>query len=91
MIMDPIQKAKTNDPNEDGTRMAHEMASGLGIPAGTSMWEYPKKPLGKPQGAKGQGKGQARPTRSHQSRARGHVRGHTPRKQKSPDFSGSWD
>lgn len=41
------QQFKDNDPSEDGQRMMQQATTGLGIPAGTSMMVWPKKPLGK--------------------------------------------
>lgn len=86
-----LQKAKNNDPNEDGSRMAREVHQGLGVPHGTSVMQWPRKPLGKPEGGKGPGKATQGKAPSRQGKMRGHVRGHSARKAKAPNYSGSWD
>jgi hypothetical protein len=38
------------NPDAEPKPMLPVVATALGIPAGTSLWEWPRKPLGKPTG-----------------------------------------
>lgn len=66
-----MDQHKDHSPEDDGKHMMKQVYDGLGIPPGTSMWEFPRKPLGKGAG-KGGTKG-GKP--SGKSSAKGHSRG----------------